>query len=257
MERYLQYLHADIEALIEQAPLSQEKRWPPPYFEEDDMPDIPLRMVKICDLIGLPAEAFPPENRLTDLQVIELVESIDDLWTSWLLHWEIPFNLPLRKQYTALVKEFNGAPIAYHPEDGGEIHICQFHQGKECPFQPNDSHCNCREMEESAKHDIALWEEYVHSQGLDPYREMTEEEEALFEKEMRQRDLKKRFGDNWWLQDADMEIVFGAEMDEEEQLKFLHALEVADELLSMILDNLSDSDPDSSLEEEEDFDLPF
>ncbi len=258
MERYLQYLHADIDALIDQAPMLPENGWSPVFSEEDDRPDIPLRMVKICDLIGLPSEAFPPESMLTDLQVIELVEAIDDLWSSWLLHWEMPLNLPIRKQYTALVKEMNGASIGYHPEEGGEVHICQYREGKTCPFQPNDTYCHCRELEDSIKHDIALWEEYVHSQGLDPYREMTEEEEALFEKEMRERDLKKRNGDDWWEQETDMELAFGAEMDEEEQLKFLFALEVADELLSLILDNLSDADSDAILDdEEEDVDLPF
>lgn len=258
MERYLQYLLTDIEALIEQAPVPAESSWNNGFAEEEELSDIPLRSTKICDLIGLPAEAFPPENKLTDLQVIELVEAFDDLWSAWLLHWEMPSNLPVRKQYEAFRREMNGAAIFYHPEDGGDVHICQFEEGKSCPFGSESTTCHCREMDESSKHDIALWEEYVHSQGLDPYREMTAEEEALFEEEMRHRDLKKRYGDDWQKFDMEQELIFDQDMDEEEQEEFLYALEVADELLGLILENLAESDSDILQEdEEEENDFPF
>ncbi len=258
MQKYLQYLLSDIEALIEQAPVPAASGWNDGFSDEDESLDIPLRLVKISDLIGLPPEAFPPENRLTNLQVIELVEAIDDLWSAWLLHWEMPFNLPARQQYTAFLREMQGEPIYYHPEEGGDVHICQYTEGKPCPFLPDGSTCQCREMDETTKHDIALWEEYVRSQGLDPYHDMTPEEEALFEEEMRLRDLKKKYGEDWRKFEKDPELLFEEEMDEEEQEEFLYALEVADELLGMILENLSESDADiSQEEEEEENDFPF
>src|SRR5690606_24876107 len=124
MEKYFQYLLIDIEALADQAPLLVQNCSSTDSAEED-LSDIPLRHVKICDLFGLAKEAFPPEYLLTDNQVIELVEAIDDLWSAWGLYWEMPPGLPVRQQYNSFVKEMDGDAIAYHPEDGGEVHICQ------------------------------------------------------------------------------------------------------------------------------------
>ena len=258
MEKYFQYLLTDIEALAEQAPMLAESRWVADG-DEESFSDIPLRHVKICDLIGLSKEVFPPEHLLTDNQVIELVEAIDDLWAAWGLHWEMPANLPVRNHYTTFVTEMDGDEIAYHPEEGGEVHICQYSKGKCCPFMPDESFCHCRDNESSAKHDIALWEEYVYSLGLDPYRDMTVEEEARFEEEMRRRRaLKELHGEDILNSDSDYRLMLEAELTEEEQNEFLFALEIADELLGLILDDLSDGDPDRMTnEEQEDLDIPF
>ncbi|HFA49935.1 MAG TPA: hypothetical protein ENJ95_13085 [Bacteroidetes bacterium] len=259
MQKYLQYLLSDIEALIEQAPVLPDNAWSPGYAEEEeDDYGLAARSVKISDFVGLEKMAFPPEHLLTDMQVIELVEGILDLWTAWNLHVELPPKLPLRKQYTALVGEMDGQ-VSFHPEYGGDVHICQYEAGKTCPFQPGNDYCQCRETEEAAKHDIALWEEYVRSQGLDPYREITPEEESRFEEQMRQRVLKKRFGKHWRRYEEEYNFFFDGDLNPDQQEAILHALEAADELLGLILDTLSDFDSDGGPDEEEEdgADFPF
>lgn len=208
MEKYLLYLHSDIEASIEAAPEFQSYGLPTDPDEEEDYGM--TNYVRLSDLLGIPGEAFPPADLLSEEQISDLVAVIEELWSSWNLVWEIPLDLPERNHYTALIREIKDAHIAYHPERGGEVVICDFQAGKSCPFQPDGSYCYCRKLDDSSRHDIALWEEYVRSQGLDPYREITPEEEAAFEEEMRVRDLKKRFGDDWkkydqadWLTESD------------------------------------------------------
>ena len=258
MDKYFKYLLADLEALFEQAPLLVGDG-DIPFNDEEEWGDMPLKHVKICDLIGYPVEAFPPEHLLTDLQIIELVETIGDLWSAWGLQWEMPVNLPVRNQYTAFVKEFSGDAVAYHPELGGTVHICQFQAGKCCPFLPDDSFCSCREIEECTNQDIELWEEYVYSLGLDPYREMTAEEEARFEEDMRRRRaMKEIHREDYLKSDPDYNLMLESELTEEEQKEFLFALEMVDELIGQILDDISLGDLDIlSTEEEEDPDIPF
>ena len=248
MEKYLLYLHGDIEALTEQAPAVPDcghLRG----FPEDDFDTSGTKYLKLSELFDLPAEAFPPEKLLTLQQVTDLVIAIEELWSVWNLFWEIPFDLPERKHYTALVNEMNRGLIAYHHERGGEVKICDLAIGKPCPFQPDDSYCYCREIVESAEHDIALWEEYVRSQGLDPYREMTPEEEEAFDEEMRQRDLKKGFKKDWRKRNfPDWLIEFGETEEElfqedpdtrEDSLDFNIELEADEKLF------LSGIDPDA------------
>ena len=198
MEKYLRYLHADIEISIEQAPPVSEYGWIPVFPDEEDEADVDSsKMVAFVELTGILSEAFPPEPLLTDEQLISLKAAIENLWSAWNLTWEMPLHLPERKQYAALVREMKDATISYHPERGGKVSICNFEGGKPCPFKPDDDYCFCKYIDECVKHDIALWEEHVRSQGIDPYRELSPEEEKAFEEEMRIRDLRKRYGDDW------------------------------------------------------------
>ncbi|MEO1260074.1 MAG: hypothetical protein AAFZ15_14870 [Bacteroidota bacterium] len=260
MKKYLRYLLQDIDALIAEAPTPTEMVG---FFgdEEEEVSTYPTRYVKIADLIGIKSEVFPPEHLLTDNQVITLIEAISDLWSAWLLHWNMPSRLPARKQYTIMVEEMEKAPVSYHPEDGGDVHICHLTMGKGCPFGEDDSECQCLNMRESMQHEFDLWEEYLRSQGLDPDIEITPEEEALFEEDMRhRREQKELFADDFIFHntDPDYQLMLEAELTEEEQKEFLYALEMADELLGIILDNLSDYDSDAVSDEEEDeIDFPF
>lgn len=250
MKKYIRYLLGDIDALIEQAPAIPVENWlsPDPV---DAYQELPLRYVKISQLIGLSTEVFPPEHLLSEGQVIELVEAITDLWTAWLLHWSWPPNLPVRLQYTAFVNEFDGKPIAYHPEEGGDVHICQFSAGKPCPFgETKSTACYCQNADQGMEHEFELWEEYLRSQGLDPDQEITDDEEARFEEEMKHR----RTSPNNNTEDLyclDQDLGVSAELSEKEQQDFLFALEMADEMLSKLLDDLPDNDYDASMDEDE------
>lgn len=198
MEKYLRYLHADIEDSIDRSPPVSEYGWIPFFPDEEDEAGVEsCRFITVAELTGIPAEAFPPEKLLTDDQVLSLLEAIEKLWKAWNLTWEMPLYLPERKQYTAFIREIKDNPVAYHPDRGGKVQICDFEGGKTCPFQPDDGYCFCKYIDDCVKHDIAIWEEHVRSQGIDPYRELSPEEEKAFEEEMRLRDLRKRYGDDW------------------------------------------------------------
>lgn len=252
MKKYLQYLLNDIEVLIEQVPVLTEECLPFGGSEEDEGDIYFSKWIKIAELTNLPAIAFPPAHLLTDLQIIELIEAISDLWSAWQLHWEMPADLSAKKQYAAFVKEMEGDPVLYHPLQGGDVLICNLEEGKPCPFQPGENRCHCRESEECTKHDIELWEEYVYAQGLDPYREITKEEEALFDEEMRQRELKKKNIDYGKKGDIDLTFFYDTEMNADETDDFMHALEINDELLNLIWENLLDPESDLQVEDEDD-----
>ena len=259
MKKYLRYLLDDIDALIAEAPTpSDVARF---VDDEEESSIYAARYIKIADLIGIKSEVFPPEHLLSDNQVIALVEAINDLWSAWLLHWNIPPGLPVRKHYSILVEEMEKTPIFYHPEEGGDVHICHLSLGKACPIGSNESDCYCHNVEESMQHEFDLWEEYLRSQGLDPDLEITPEEEALFEEDMRhRREQKDQYSEDYTVHntDPDYQLMLEAELTEEEQKEFLYALEMADELLGIILENLSDYDPDTCTDEEEgEIDFPF
>lgn len=198
MKNYLRYLHADIEDAIDRAPSLLTREGVPEFSdEEEDADALSYRFVTIAALTGLPAEAFPPENLLDDEQVKALLEAIAKLWEAWNLDWTMPMYLPVRKQYAAMIRQVGDELIAYDITRGGKVLICDYEGGKICPFLPEDKYCFCKDLEDSTKHDIAIWEEHVRSQGIDPYRELSSEEEEAFEREMRQRYLRKRYGDDW------------------------------------------------------------
>ncbi len=217
MEKYLYFLHADIEASIREARPNAGLALLLSFPDEEDEDDFgAFRFVTIPELTGIPSEAFPPGNLLTDAQVSSLTQAIERLWKAWVLSWEMPLKLALRKQYSAFVREMKNASFAYHPDRGGRVEICDYEGGKACPFQP-DSYCFCKSVEEDVRQDIAIWEEHVRSQGIDPYRELSSEEERAFEEEMRLRDLRKRYGDDWrnyvsrnsWMELEDDDDFFG------------------------------------------------
>ncbi|MBI5915067.1 MAG: hypothetical protein HY842_06790 [Bacteroidetes bacterium] len=197
MERYLRHLYADLESCIEQAPQVPEFGWVPFFRDEEEESYDSTRTVQLSMLLGIPADAFPPERLLTSEQVDDLLDAIFRLWKSWQLWWDMPLRLTRRQQYSALLHALQNEQVAWHCEHGAEVKICHYETGTYCPFGQDGGYCYCKEIDESAKHDIAIWEEHVRSQGLDPYRELTPEEEAAFEEEMRIRDLRKRYGDDW------------------------------------------------------------
>jgi hypothetical protein len=198
MEKYLRQLLSGIENSIAEAPSLPDFGWLPFHPDDDEDGDFRCtRHVRLCDLFGIIPEAFPPEHMLTDDQVSRLRQAIERLWKAWNLGWEMPLYLPERKQYAAMVREMGGEAISYDYERGGEVQICRFEEGGLCPFKPGDDYCFCKYIDDSVKHDIAIWEENVRAQGLDPYRELTPEEEAALEEEIRIRDLRKRYGDDW------------------------------------------------------------
>lgn len=222
MKKYIQYLLSDIEVLTEQAPPLLRRNTLHDDPEEEYL-DIPLRYVKISELIGLKAEVFPPEHFLCDLYVIQLVEALNDLWNAWGLDWKMPPQTPFRTEYMTMVKSFDGLPIGYHPEDGGQVIFCHPNSNKPCHFKGINGTCFCEEQQKDQTHEYSLWEDYLRSQGLDPDQEITPEEEALFEAEMKHRRKSKETG---------LDKIMKLEFFEDDQEKLIEALEILDNILA-------------------------
>lgn len=268
MKKYLQQLLADIEESIELAKSSlPELDWLPDYDEEDGEPGFSAaQAVKLETICGLPTIAFPPEKLLDDTQTILLLDAMQRLWSSWRIWWELPHSLSERQQYSAMLHAYNSEPVAWQAAIGGHVKICRFEEGIYCPFGQAGGYCYCKEIDDAARHDVAIWEEHVRSQGLDPYRELTEEEGAAFEEEMRLRHHRKNFGEDDWarnqlfdkyfFENTDEESQLHLENDGDEWLEHIFWENEADELSGGSLDddhNLSDD----STPEEDDFDLPI
>ncbi|GEM_PF-5346640 len=197
MVKYLFQLLEDIEQSIELAEQLPTSDWFPDFEDDDEERFSATSAIKIGDIYDIPAEAFPPERMLTDVQVIQLLDGIQRLWSSWRLWWDLPRQLSDRQQYSAMCHAMQHERVTWSIDKGGDVSICQFEADSYCPFGKEGGYCYCKELDDSVKHDIALWEEHVRSQGLDPYRELSEEEGAAFEEEMRVRNLRKQYGDDW------------------------------------------------------------
>jgi hypothetical protein len=199
MDRYIHYLLDDLEKAALQAPELSEYGWTSglPDNDPDEQEFESASPVKLCQLFGLPAEAFPPQQLLDDRHIERLIEAIERLWNAWHLTWKMPLRLPARKQYSVMVGKMSDELICWHPDAGGVVEICHHEEGGPCPFDPNRSECYCQYIEDIARREVQAWEEHVRSQGLDPYRELTPEEEKEIEDSERRYRLKKRYGDDW------------------------------------------------------------
>ncbi len=273
MKKYLCYLLEDMEAAISAAPPLSELSWMPFFPEqEDEDGDIPLtRLVKLSDLISFPAISFPPHHLLSDDDIFVLLEAFERLWGAWNVGWKFPCRLSERGKYAAYVREMDAEPIRFHAEFGGDVHVCDFDNGKCCPFQPDSDYCFCKEVDEIVKNDIAQWEAHVREQGLDPYRKLTPEEERALEDDMLRHRMKKRYDDDWkkyyyrelgrreqeefndessatWFLDADDE-------DDDDDYFFLD-----DPLYDNAQNAPADDDaplPDWRVDEDDDYQMPF
>ena len=58
---------------------------------------------RISDVLGLFAEQFPPIERLTEVQMEEVVKEMKALLLSWRISTDLPENLPVAKAYELLV----------------------------------------------------------------------------------------------------------------------------------------------------------
>ena len=96
MKRYLAHLLADLEAAARCAPEPSSYAFRSPFRDEDEEPRneaLHVRYVRLNELFGLPAEAFPPVDRLTKIQVAELLDAIEKLWRAWRIRsptWTTP-----------------------------------------------------------------------------------------------------------------------------------------------------------------------
>ncbi len=205
MDRYLLQLRSDIREAIALTPVSEafdpDIQWDdePPFSGENNNADLFLPT-----LFGIPLEAFPPGSFLTDPQMEALVNDLNQLWTAYRLSWDVPPDLSIGQQYSAMLRAMKEETVAWNIQTGGAVRICHFETNGYCPHGQQEN-CYCKKIHEAAEKDLAVWEEYVRSQGIDPYQELTEEAGAAFQKESKRRSLLRRSDEEWpelWNEEA-------------------------------------------------------
>ncbi len=204
MKRYLAHLLADLETAARHAPEPSSYAFRTPFRDEEEERAagvLHTRYIRLCDLFGLPADAFPPVERLTKLQVTEVLTALETLWRAWKIDWECPTALTARRRYTLMVQWMYRETVPYHHDFGAEIDFCCYREQGVCPFG-SGGRCSCQEMEDLARHDVEIWEEYHREQQegasvspvQDLYNWLRQDEPCLFEWECDEtRDRWKNF----------------------------------------------------------------
>lgn len=164
MQRYLNQLLADLEAIIRTAPVSGAYAYRFRPFEDEERDNVLFfnRQVRLVDLFNLDPHAFPPQDRLTKKQLTALLQTIENLWRAWNVAWECPPALTARRRYTIMVDYMQQA-IPWHNDYGAQIDFCAHRAEGVCPFGEGGK-CWCKEAEDTAAHDVALWESYQRDQ---------------------------------------------------------------------------------------------
>lgn len=191
MDKYLQYLLEDIESSRSLAGAVLQENRQANLTEPNGYYFGATKRLPLEQLLGIPANAFPPVHLLKPIAISKLLNSLLQLLHSWQLRWQMPPNLTEHQLYMALVHTMSVESLEWTPQTGGEINICKYEERSFCPYGENANYCHCREMAAAAKHEYALWEEHVRSQGIDPYRELTPEEGAAFLEGIRKRQQRK------------------------------------------------------------------
>ena len=149
MEKYLNYLLTDIAAAATNVPvLTFEDTDEGPSFipleEEEKM----ARREILGEWIGLRQEWFPPSGRLSDEQVIRLLEAMNRCLDVYNFIPHFPAGLPSRKRYEVMVAQLSKeVPILIH--NAWQIDFCEY-EPRTCPF--GESFCQCKVYEQWLTH---------------------------------------------------------------------------------------------------------
>lgn len=181
---------------------------------EEDTEDLSLsfapQRVQLCDLFGLHAQAFPPEQRLNRSQITALLKAIERLWSAYQISWDMPYGLSARRRYVVMAEKMQFATIDYAVGKSTEIDFCTVR--KQCPFGEGGV-CTCREVERSVERDLLAWENRdITTSEQEPYSSPLEE--------MRRWINDGKDVPPWFLDEKDER--WNAFKDNKEQLEWLY-----------------------------------
>ncbi len=98
---------------------------------------------------GLEKEIFPPAEKLTEKQLLEINEAYRHLLFSWNLDADIPQELPATMKYKLLISTLDKKTDIVN--DGFiTFEFCQYHP----PSCPYEAYCTCKDFEEDMDNDI-------------------------------------------------------------------------------------------------------
>ncbi len=98
----------------------------------------------MSDIYGIKAEAFPPDDKLTDEEVAELNDGILQLWLAYNTDADIPDNAPPRLLYKVLRDAWANEEIQFFSPEMGGFSTMEF-----CDVEPEScrwgAFCKCIE----------------------------------------------------------------------------------------------------------------
>lgn len=157
MQRYLSQLLAELKAAHDMQPPPLDYRLL--YPEYAHVPDEIAYVVEweqapeqsLEELFDIPADAFPPEEKLSEEQMAQLVEAILELWAAWRMHAEMPEGAPPRLCYRVLTDFWRNDKICYSSEGASILNLCNCNIPT-CLW--GEEFCECQYLEDDWDLDI-------------------------------------------------------------------------------------------------------
>lgn len=103
--------------------------------------------VRLDELLGVPAELFPPAVRLSPRHAARLVRALLAALAAFRVYADLPATLPAQRRYALLVARLGGAEIAYYGLAGTWVEFCTYEPAY-CLLPPE--YCACRSLVEEA-----------------------------------------------------------------------------------------------------------
>ncbi len=223
MDNYINYLLADIAAATANVPvpvLIYEDEEEIPFITAEEEAKTAPRKV-LADLIGVQTEWFPPEGRLSDWHIQQVLEALTDCLDAYAFILNFPVGLPLRIRYRVLIEELHKeVPVLAH--NIWQLDFCEY-EPKGCPF--GATYCQCKIYERWLDHlqddtgdtlglsEEGAWEEDSEEAGLPGFlfeetnestlnRSYLEGDEELEDDFWEEEEESDSFFDRFWDSDA-------------------------------------------------------
>ncbi len=152
MDQYLDQLIADLRERHDKQPPPVDYRLMHPQYA--DVPDELKYVVEwenaprqsFSTLFGIPAEAFPPPEKLSDPQMERLLKAIFELWAAWRIFADlIPKGVSVATVYQVITDYWRNETISYISEGDTHLEFCSY-DPQDCPWELK--HCTCKDYDE-------------------------------------------------------------------------------------------------------------
>jgi hypothetical protein len=114
------------------------------------------------ELFGIKAEQLPPAEKLTDEQIVQLVEGMFDLWAAFNFVADTDYEAPMRVYYSTIKTHWATQPIQYHPDGINELDFCDYNT-ELCSW---GEHCKCQDLEFDSMDDYKSTEDSELTKGI-------------------------------------------------------------------------------------------
>ncbi len=142
MQKYLSQLIADMHKSAEKVPQS---RIPVGEFDPEYMMELEESGEKtMSQWFGLGKEQFPPSEKLSEEQLIQMAAEFENLWNAYSFYADFPEGLPAQRRYE-LMRDYLDHPTQHWP--GGWEHHFEFcdYDPANCPF--GNEFCRCKDFD--------------------------------------------------------------------------------------------------------------